>query len=402
MKYAALLGRIPSLSMTELEKFYPDVCRVYAYAPMRESEENAVENRLVIFTAEKCPEIRRFGGVLKFGEEIVDGEKGVIDYLNSLPEGKIVLGVSDFRNRGGKRQAQEEALRLKRILQRSGRSVRVLENKDAVLSTATSHHNQLAEKKNHVEIMLTDVGNFKLIGVQNITEYAKRDQARPARDARVGMLPPKLAQILINRLGELPEGSVILDPFCGTGVVLQEALLMKYRAFGTDKEPRMVEYSRRNLEWLSSGKSGIKIPRGASMEFETETGDATEMDWLGSASLKKLGGKIDGVVAEVFLGSPMSKVPADIKLKEEKERCRGILTGFLKNLARQIEQGTGVVLAVPAWRRENGEYERLGILDGVEEMGYNLEKFRNSRQEDLLYYREGQIVAREIIALRKK
>ncbi|MBQ6396123.1 hypothetical protein IJH89_00890 [Candidatus Saccharibacteria bacterium] len=388
--------------MTELEKFYPDVCRVYAYAPMRESEENAVENRLVIFTAEKCPEIRRFGGVLKFGEEIVDGEKGVIDYLNSLPEGKIVLGVSDFRNRGGKRQAQEEALRLKRILQRSGRSVRVLENKDAVLSTATSHHNQLAEKKNHVEIMLTDVGNFKLIGVQNITEYAKRDQARPARDARVGLLPPKLAQILINRLGELPEGSVILDPFCGTGVVLQEALLMKYRAFGTDKEPRMVEYSRRNLEWLSSGKSGIKIPRGASMEFETETGDATEMDWLGSASLKKLGGKIDGVVAEVFLGSPMSKVPADIKLKEEKERCRGILTGFLKNLARQIEQGTGVVLAVPAWRRENGEYERLGILDGVEEMGYNLEKFRNSRQEDLLYYREGQIVAREIIALRKK
>ncbi|MBQ6130688.1 hypothetical protein IJI72_03325 [Candidatus Saccharibacteria bacterium] len=402
MKYAALLGRLPSLSMTELEKFYPDVRQVYAYAPMHASEAEAAENRLAIFTAEKRPEIRRFGGVLKFGEEITGGEKGIISYLNSLPEGKIVLGVSDFRNRGGRRRAQEEALKLKRILQRSGRSVRVLENKEAVLSTATSHHNQLAEKKNHVEIMLTDVGNFKLIGVQNITEYAKRDQARPARDAKVGMLPPKLAQMLINRLGELPEGSVILDPFCGTGVVLQEALLMRYRALGTDKEPRMVEYSRRNLEWLSSGKSGVKIPEGASMEFETEPGDATEMDWRKSASLKKLGGKIDGVVAEVFLGSPMSKVPTEMKLKEEKERCRGILIGFLKNLAGQIERGTGVVLAVPAWRRENGEYETLGILDEVQEMGYNLEKFRKSRREDLLYYREGQIVARQIIVLRKK
>ena len=34
-------------------------------------------------------------------------------------------------------------------------------------------------------------------------------------------------------------------------------------------------------------------------------------------------------------------------------------------------------------------------------MGYNLAKFQGLSQSDMIYYREGQIVAREIIVLRK-
>ena len=61
-----------------------------------------------------------------------------------------------------------------------------------------------------------------------------------------------------------------------------------------------------------------------------------------------------------------------------------------------------MVLAVPAWKRLNGGYSRLGVLDDAEKLGYNVVKYKNLGQEDLLYYREGQIVAREIIVLRKK
>ena len=228
---------------------------------------------------------------------------------------------------------------------------------------------------------MTNFGNFNLIGVQNISEYAKRDQARPARDAKVGMLPPKLAQILINLCGLLPEKSRVLDPFCGTGVVLQEAFLMGYLPYGTDLSERMVDYTKRNLEWIGCTK------------FEAEVGDAMSFSWTG---------KVDAVVAEAFLGQPMSQPPADIKLKHEKMRCKDIISGFLKNLSGQIESGTPVVLAVPAWLRSNGDYSRLNILDEVEDMGYNVKKFINLGQKDLLYYREGQIVAREIIVLRKK
>ncbi|MBQ3430218.1 hypothetical protein IJG21_02210, partial [Candidatus Saccharibacteria bacterium] len=110
----------------------------------------------------------------------------------------------------------------------------------------------------------------------------------------------------------------------------------------------------------------------------------------------------DAVAAEVYLGSPMSKPPAEIKLREEKEKTREIILGFLKNLSGQVVAGTPVTLAIPAWLRETGEYSRLNILDEIERLGYNLVKFKSATQDDLIYFREGQIVAREIISLRKK
>ena len=59
-------------------------------------------------------------------------------------------------------------------------------------------------------------------------------------------------------------------------------------------------------------------------------------------------------------------------------------------------------MAVPAWLRETGKYAGLNILDEIQEMGYNFEKFQDLSQSDLLYFREGQIVAREIIVIRKR
>ena len=95
----------------------------------------------------------------------------------------------------------------------------------------------------------------------------------------------------------------------------------------------------------------------------------------------------------------MSLPPAEIKLKAEKQTCSSIILGFLKNLAPQIKANTPVVMAIPAWLRENGRYSRLDILDEIEELGYNL---LNKSRDGLLYYREGQVVARDIIILRKK
>lgn len=98
----------------------------------------------------------------------------------------------------------------------------------------------------------------------------------------------------------------------------------------------------------------------------------------------------------------MSVPPTEMKLKAAKQECGGILLGCLRNLAGQLTPGTPVVLAVPAWRRPNGAYERLNLLDEIEQLGYNVRSFKNLAQSDLLYHREQQVVAREIIVLRKK
>ena len=247
--------------------------------------------------------------------------------------------------------------------------------------------------------------------MQDIDSYTRRDQARPARDAKVGMLPPKLAQILINLCGPLPPNSTILDPFCGTGVVLQEALLMGYRAYGTDLSERMVDYSAKNLRWL--------LQETEKDSFSVSCGDATTFKWVQP---------IDAIACEGYLGKPFARIPTEIEFKAQKQECESIVLGFLKNLAKQIKSGTPVVIAVPAWLRPDGRYERLDILkplnnslgaepylptetpqgaktfslkkvDELSDMGYNV---NNKAREGLLYHRDNQVVARDILILRKK
>jgi tRNA G10 N-methylase Trm11 len=174
-------------------------------------------------------------------------------------------------------------------------------------------------------------------------------------------------------------------------VVLQEAMLFGYTPYGTDISERMIEYTKKNLDWLATEKNLTNQSTYAKMELCV--GDAMDFGWSKN---------IDAVACETYLGSPMSKPPVEIKLKEEKQGCSTIILGFLKNLAKQIKSGTPVVIAVPAWLRENGSYSRLDMLDEIEKLGYNLIRFKNVSQKDLIYHREGQIVAREIIVLRKK
>ncbi|MBR3323510.1 hypothetical protein IKG16_01325, partial [Candidatus Saccharibacteria bacterium] len=119
-------------------------------------------------------------------------------------------------------------------------------------------------------------------------------------------------------------------------------------------------------------------------------GDATTFKWTPP---------ISAVACETYLGSPMSQPPAEIKLKTEQHHCAEIISGFLKNLQTQIPKDTPVVLAIPAWLRPDGHYERLN-LDFLAQLEYN--RYKESGFDDLLYYRDGQIVARNIIILRKK
>ena len=394
MKYVAIAGRQPLISLAEIQALYDKAARL-------------VGKKLVFFEINEdgeeniSPDINRLGGSLKLGRFFdTDFSKLAIFLATAHPEGKITLGISDFSKQKKSGLAKQKSMELKRNLAKMGRSVRVITSNEPEISSATAHHNQLGEKAGCFEIFLIDREIYLSLGTQNITAYTERDQARPARDAKVGMLPPKLAQILINLCGKLPEGARVLDPFCGTGVILQEAAIMGYIPYGTDLNERMVEYSNKNLSWLFNERNQKRfkilpdlIRKKDQILNAISVGDATSFTWEG---------EIDAVAFEGYLGAPMSKPPVDIKFKTEKAKCREIAIGFLKNITPQIKSGTSVVMALPAWLRENGKYAGLNILDEIQEMGYNFEKFQDLSQSDLLYYREGQIVAREIIVIRKR
>lgn len=432
--FLAILGRQAEISLAELESLFVDIRKLSPeLAEFKLDEKTApitgVAHSRSDGQVEILPDLRRLGGSQKLAKLITTEIRVFVqNWVESCPDGKITLAVSDYTPAANAFRTQGEALKLKKLLVKSGRNVRVLPNKTATIPSATSFHNHMWAPC-HLELIKFRKNWYQVFAVQDIDTYAERDQARPARDAKVGMLPPKLAQILINLCGPLPAGARVLDPFCGTGVVLQEATLMGYTPYGTDINERMVEYSRRNLEWLAQsaertdyrsegalagydrerrmrdprdgGRTRHLVPTKGNLsasrsgiDFELAVGDATDFRWQSP---------IDAVACEAFLGQPMSTAPAEIKLKQEKQRCKEILRGFLRNLSEQITSGTPVVIAVPAWLRPDGHYDRLNLLDDMGELRYNVESFKNNLgRNGLLYYRDGQIVAREIIVLRKQ
>ena len=396
MKYIAVLGRLPKISLAEIQAIYDPNAKL-------------IGPELAVFETNKAVSIDRLGGSIKLAQIFEGNFRELAEMINSRkPDGKITIGVSSYAlnsNHKNKKSAVEnlvrrKAMELKSLLKKLGRNVRVVEARGPEISSATAFHNNLGEKPGSEEVILVGSETYLSLGVQNIDKYRERDQMRPARDAKVGMLPPKLAQILINLGGEIDESKKVLDPFCGTGVVLQEALILGQPVIGSDLNPRMMEYTQKNLDWLLEKKARFFKIKPELTEQKNHfldsiyTGDATDFVWLKTSEI--------GLVAcECFLGSPMSKPPVEIKLKDEKQNCKRIILGFLKNLAKQIEDNTPVVIAVPAWLREDGSYLRLSIIDEITDMGYNLIKFQGLSQSDMIYYREGQIVAREIIVLRK-
>jgi tRNA (guanine10-N2)-dimethyltransferase len=223
------------------------------------------------------------------------------------------------------------------------------------------------------------------VAIQDIDAYAARDQKRPKRDARVGMLPPKLAQIIINLatgFNLASPGRAILDPFCGTGVILQEALLMGYDAYGTDLEDRMIDFSEANLDWL--GKQCDLTTR----TYLLETGDATNFEWQ----------NFDTIACETYLGRPFSALPAPDVLSKVMQDVDTIHRRFLQNVYLQTKPGFRMCIAVPAWKTAYG-FKHLKVLDSLEELGYTRTVFSHAEAKDLVYHRPEQIVARELVVL---
>ncbi len=65
-----------------------------------------------------------------------------------------------------------------------------------------------------------------------------------------GSMSPKLARGM-NNLARVKTGSIVLDPFCGTGGILIEAGIIGAKVVGIDIDEKMVEGTKKNLEYCN-------------------------------------------------------------------------------------------------------------------------------------------------------
>lgn len=397
-KILIIHGRQPSLGRAELES----ICGA-------EKVRTVGTNASLVDIEPKQFNFARFGGMVKFCKVLL--ELNTVDWAEiagflcqaapeqskNLEEGRLTIGLSVYGLKTNVQSINNAGIKIKKAVKATGRSVRIVPNKELALNSAQVLHNKLTDKLGWELVFMRNGGKTivaQSIAVQDIEKYAARDQNRPYRDAKVGMLPPKLAQIIINMaVGPSARPDLkVCDAFCGTGVILQEALLMGYSAIGSDIDPRMIEYSKKNLEWLTAQGSAI-CPGGV------EPGDSYTLS-VADATKVKLD-KQDTVASEIFLGMPLSSLPKSEILAQINKECGEILEKFLKNVSTQTKSGFRMCLAVPAWKTKNG-FKHLRTLDKLPDLGYNRLKFVHVSNEELVYHRPGQIVARELVVIERK
>jgi tRNA G10 N-methylase Trm11 len=378
--HIAILGRQPELGLVELESLLGPAGLV----PFGTSA--------ALLT--QAVDINRLGGTVKVAEvalrfseqslEEVLARPDIADLLaNRAGLGKFVFGLSVYGKRVPAAQLRGAGTRLKRELKPRVGSARFVAPTGSAseLTAAQLKFNQVLDRG--CELVIVYAGSSVVVattvGVQDIDWYAERDYGRPVRSAKVGMLPPKLAQVLVNTTS----GVHVTDPFCGTGVVLQEALLAGRTATGSDLADEMVTACRANLEWLGT-KAPAPLPHWSVARADART-----------VAIQP--GTV--VVSEGYLGKHLEHSPAEAELTALRAELKDLYTAVITNFASQQKSGAEAAICAPAWRIR-GKWHYLEIVDEVARLGYTLKRFKHVRTP-LLYARGDQIVGRQLLLLRK-
>lgn len=282
---------------------------------------------------------------------------------------------------------------VKKSLKAENVSSRYLQSKSDTMNAGVIYHEKLLEKDGIDIVFCESKGQLwiaETVAAQNIDLYSMRDYDKPVRDMRQGIMPPKLAQIMINLAG-VKKGSTIWDPFCGSGVVLMEGLLMGYQMIGSDINKKAIRDSEENIIWLRE-----RVPFAGSAEIFPH--DATK------SPSKKM--KVDSIVTESYLGPPQHQKPDKNKLPPIMDELANLHEAFFRVVKKEYPK-IPIVITFPFFRLGREDVFLKQSLDRILKLGYKTKnlidpelqkKFglKVSPRNSLLYFRKDQRVGREI------
>jgi tRNA G10 N-methylase Trm11 len=443
MKYAFVLGRVFTLSLAELFAVLQNAEPTFGLTnePVKVlagSPEALVIESPGVLRAEKLQ--KKLGGIIKILEIVDVIKKRERDSVNFALKhyfkpsvlkkqffkeykGKIQFGLSLYlldmglaKKPDSRGQKQDQTFNspfgepkrlgmiIKKTLTASGASVRLVlpEFNSLALASVVVTKNLLLEKGAEICVLADKAWIYtaKTLTVQDFEDYGRRDYQRPVRDEKQGMIPPKVAQIMLNLAGCNP-GETILDPFCGIGTIVQEGLLLGFKMLGSDINKQAIRGSEQNLEWF---RNRYKIPPG---RYHLETADAREIAKLLTDQ------KLDAIVTEGTLGPMYGKYPKEAEIQANFKDLRQLYKDSFEEFAKILPTGKKIVMCVPAYKKGRDNYELFPALDWAKDIGYTLVdilpktamkglKFlKLTGRNTVIYDRKDQVVAREIVIFEK-
>ena len=372
MNYLFVLGRNPKLSIAEVLSCFKQKINYSLIS----------DNLLLIKNLPSQPNIEKFGGILAIGKTLFSCDKNEIPekIKNIYFEEKTkfsysVINLTDFNIEGLLKEKFKEE-KLKSVYKPLRGRIKGQDNK-IYIGTPTYF------KKRDITYFLVKKEKYYfgcLNQIYNSEEAERRDIEKPFRREELA-ISPRLAKILINLSG-VNENEILLDPFCGVGIILQEALLQDINIIGIDKNKDALEKARKNIEWLKKNyqfKAEYKLISGDSRKIKIE--------------------KVDAIVTEPFLGKLLKKIPREDEAERIINDFENLIIQVLTNLNNFLEKKGKIVFTSPFIKTRNGR-KGCKIKKILELTGLKIKEIDNITFP-IQEFRTKQIVGREIFVLEK-
>lgn len=386
MRQFCVFGIHPDISEAELRA-------VFGFSPAARTGSVAIYKE----SFETAGAVNDLGGLVKAGDIIWEGKdkdftvEFLADWIKRHHEGeKILFGLTVY-GAGKKPTARYKHLpiQLKKALKPLGKKVRWVTGERGEIRPVTLQKLKLTTEGYDFNIILDKSRIYvgRSTAVQNADAWSDRDFGRPFRDAKTGMLPPKLARIMVNlAVGEKPSKDArLLDPFCGGGTVIMEAA-MRYpelSLIGSDIDEKQVRGAERNRQWLE--KHGY-------------ISDKQSVSWI-AASAQTIDRSIESpiryIVTEGFLGRPLQGNEREAELARNMKEVETIWKESLPQLAK-LQPKDGVMVCVWPEYRVGPNTVSINLNASVKSAGYD-----RIDKNKLLYGRADQHVLRRIAILKK-
>lgn len=341
--------------------------------------------------------MRILGGTVKLGDiifsstaEKFNAEVLSDELLKHPKEKKILFGFIAYGEAGAaKKMMSKFPLALKRALASRGRSVRWVTGKggESLAPAAVAKLDLIAEG---YDIVVFIKGREILVGlttaVQNADEWSLRDYGRPCRGDKSGMLPPKLARMMVN-LAQVPENGSLLDPFCGSGTVLMEAALASDALItGSDIDSKQIDASKTNISWLAEKNI---LDAKAVKRINIFLADAREL----GGQLQK--SSIDRIVTEGYMGQLLSGRETQAQLEKNAAAVKKLWLETLLALHPLLKPGGRIICIWPSYKTARGTADTDLSRDE------RVAKLYTVGKKSYIYHRANQHVYRRIFVLEK-
>ena len=375
-----VFGRTPDLAFLELTSFFPTASRLSPALALVD-EELSVTNLM-----------QSLGGTVKIakvlGSVASPSAEALIEVLaDRAVGGKLVFGLSFL---SGARASIKLLHDTKAGLEKLGINARYVEGKDA-----SGLSSVVVTKQRVVELLIVSEQKSCLlaetVAVQDFEEWNARDFLRPAPDPKHGMLPPKVARMIVNLAlsATAVDHPMLYDPFCGVGTIVQEALLRGANCTGSDISSEAIERAKKNLEWLRK-----RYPKVASLYVNLFVADATHIATSMAVN------SVDAIATEPFLGDTgMGGKGASLSDGGIKNTIKGLeklYIGCLREWTAVLKPKAKVVIAFPAYVTRHGVMTVKTVVDRCESLGYTL------LTGPIEYSRPQAVVRREFYLFQKK